>query len=166
MTDHSGTRWLDDREQRIWRTFMSASIELQAHLDRQLRVDAGMPVAYYEILVMLSETPGRSLRMSRLAELCNSSRSRLSHAVAAMEKSGWVSRCAIEGDRRGAVAKLTDAGYEALRQAAPGHVTEVRETLFEALTEEQVQVLGEIGAALKSRLKERGCSRYGRGENC
>lgn len=155
-TDHTPdaeVRWLTTREQKIWRAYLAASNELQARLDHQLRTEAGMPVAYYEILVVLSESPDRSLRMSRLAEVCNSSRSRLSHAVAAMEKSGWVSRCPLDGDRRGALARLTDAGLAALRKAAPGHVTEVRERLFDALTEEQLDMLYEISRALGDSLK-------------
>ena len=61
-------------------------------LDRELQRDAGMPHAYYEILVRLSEAPDRRLRMSELAEATGSSRSRLSHAVARLEAAGWVRR--------------------------------------------------------------------------
>ncbi|AUH42923.1 MarR family winged helix-turn-helix transcriptional regulator [Streptomyces sp. CMB-StM0423] len=146
-------RWLTEDEQRIWRLFMDAVRDFNAHLDRQLRRDSGMPVAYYEILVHLSEAPGRSLRMSQLAELCRSSRSRLSHAVAALEKAGYVSRCTTDADRRGSVAQLTDAGFGVLEAAAPAHVTEVRKHLFDVLTPEQQQKLGEISGAVKEGLR-------------
>ncbi|MGW6056062.1 MarR family winged helix-turn-helix transcriptional regulator [Streptomyces sp. NPDC055189] len=154
-TPKTDPRWLTPRQQEIWRTYMATAIALQTRLDRQLRTDAGMPVAYYEILVVLSESPDRSLRMSHLAEVCNSSRSRLSHAMNAMEKSGWVSRCAVDGDRRGAVAQLTDEGYEALREAAPGHVTEVQESLFDSLTDEQAEQLHDISQAIGATLRIR-----------
>lgn len=150
MTD---VRWLTDDEQRIWRLFMNAVRDFNAHLDRQLRRDSGMPVAYYEILVHLSEAPGRSLRMSELADLARSSRSRLSHAVAALEKAGYVSRCATDADRRGSVAQLTDAGFAVLEVAAPGHVTEVRKHLFDVLTPEQQRKLGEISGAVQDGLR-------------
>lgn len=155
MTNRTETRWLTAREQQIWRSYMTASIEFQDHLDRRLRAEAGMPVAYYEILVILSESPDQSMRMSRLAELCNSSSSRLSHAIASLEKSGWVSRSAIASDRRGSIAKLTDDGRDALKNAAPGHVTEVRECLFDALTPEQLDALNEISQTLKAKLRQR-----------
>jgi DNA-binding MarR family transcriptional regulator len=157
MTEHAETRWLTAREQEIWRSYMTASIEFQAQLDRQLRAEAGMPVAYYEILVILSESPGHSMRMSRVAGLCNSSSSRLSHAIAAMEASGWVTRRAIPGDRRGSLAKLTDAGHDALKKAASGHVTQVREILFDALTAAQLDALDaldEISQTLSARLMQ------------
>jgi DNA-binding MarR family transcriptional regulator len=144
----SETRWLTEREQEIWRSFLSASMGLSDALARQLQRDAGMPHAYYEILVALSEAPDRTLRMSELAGVRNSSRSRLSHAVARLEEAGWVRRRDCPTDKRGSFAMLTDEGYAALEAAAPGHVTEVRERLFDQLTPEQTAQLGEISDAI------------------
>jgi DNA-binding MarR family transcriptional regulator len=144
----SETRWLTEREQEIWRSFLSASLGLSDALARQLQRDAGMPHAYYEILVALSEAPERTLRMSELAGVRNSSRSRLSHAVARLEEAGWVRRRDCPTDKRGSFAMLTDEGFAALEAAAPGHVTEVRQRLFDQLTPEQVEQLGDISAAI------------------
>jgi DNA-binding MarR family transcriptional regulator len=145
----SETRWLSEREQQIWRSFMSATIGLTDALARQLQRDAGMPHAYYEILVALSEAPDRTLRMSELAGIRGSSRSRLSHAIARLEETGWVRRRGCPTDKRGSYAILTENGFAALAAAAPGHVTEVREKLFDQLTPEQVEQLGEISAAIQ-----------------
>jgi DNA-binding MarR family transcriptional regulator len=147
-------RWLTQEEQQIWRAFMSANTEFTAHLDRQLRRDSGMPMAYYEILVRLSEAPGRCLRMSELADVSLSSRSRLSHAVSALEKSHWVVRRPADADRRGWVCELTDEGFTALAAAAPGHVTAVREHLFDVLTPEQLATLRDIGRAISAGLRK------------
>jgi DNA-binding MarR family transcriptional regulator len=144
----SHVRWLDDDEQRTWRAFLAAQRLLSERLERQLQVDAGIPHTYYEILVNLSEVPGRTLRMSRLAEMSLSSRSRLSHAAARMEEAGWVRRTECATDRRGAMCELTDAGFAALRAAAPGHVEAVRTHLFDQLTAEQVTQLREISEAV------------------
>jgi DNA-binding MarR family transcriptional regulator len=146
-------RWLSEDEQEIWRAYMTANVEFSAFVDRQLRRESGMPMAYYEILVRLSEAPGRCRRMSELAEASQSSRSRLSHAVSALEKQGWVVRSPADGDRRGWVATLTDAGFAALAAAAPGHVTAVREHLFDVLTREQLEALRDIGRAISAGLK-------------
>lgn len=145
----SETRWLTDREQEVWRAFLSATLGLSDAMARQLQRDAGMPHAYYEILVALSEAPDRTLRMSELAGIRNSSRSRLSHAVARLEETGWVRRRDCPTDKRGSFAMLTDTGYAALEAAAPGHVTEVRARLFDQLTPEQVEQLGEISEAIQ-----------------
>lgn len=146
-------RWLSDAEQEIWRAYMTANVEFSSYIDRQLRRESGMPLAYYEILVRLSEAPGRCQRMSELAEASQSSRSRLSHAVSALEKQGWVTRSPADGDRRGWVAALTTAGFAALAEAAPGHVTAVREHLFDVLTPAQLATLREIGRAISAGLQ-------------
>ena len=149
------TRWLDDEEQRTWRSFVAASRLFWDRVERQLQQCAGIPHAYYEILVRLSEAPDRTLRMSELASTSLSSRSRLSHAVARMEESGWIRRLPFAGDRRGALAQLTDEGMARLAAAAPSHVQEVRSLLFDALTPEQVGQLREISDALTARLADR-----------
>lgn len=146
------TRWLDDDEQRTWRAFLAANRLLMDSLDRQLQHEAGIPHTYYEILVRLSEVPERALRMSQLAASSMSSRSRLSHAVARMEETGWVRRRECATDRRGAVCELTDAGMEAIRAAAPGHVEAVRTNLFDQLTPEQVVTLRQISEAVATHL--------------
>jgi len=146
------TRWLDPDEQRTWRAFLTASRALMDTLDRELQHDAGMPHAYYEILVRLSEASGRQLRMSELAELTGSSRSRLSHAVARLEAAGWVRREECPTDRRGQIALLTDAGFATLSAAAPGHVEGVRRHLFDALSPAQVDQLRRISETLAEHL--------------
>ncbi|MET0133456.1 MAG: MarR family transcriptional regulator [Kibdelosporangium sp.] len=145
-------RWLGPREQLIWRGFLGATGSFMEHLDRQMQRDAGMPLAYFEILAVLSEMPDRSVRMSELAALCRSSRSRLSHAVSRLEEAGWVRRRACESDKRGAFAELTDAGFEVLAKAAPDHVDTVRQHLFDVLTDEQLDQLEKIAAAIQNGL--------------
>ena len=142
------TRWLTAEEQRTWRTFLDATQLLFSAVEGQLQRESGIPHGYYEILVRLSEAADRSLRMSQLAEASVSSKSRLSHAVARLEERGWVERLDCPTDRRGQVARLTDAGLAALENAAPSHVEQVRRALFDLLTAEQVAQLDAISAAI------------------
>ncbi|MCW3839113.1 MarR family transcriptional regulator [Micromonospora yasonensis] len=146
------TRWLNPDEQRTWRAFLAASRALMDTLDRELQRDAGMPHAYYEILVRLSEAPERRMRMSELADATGSSRSRLSHAVARLEAAGWVRRKDCPTDRRGQIAVLTDDGFTTLAAAAPGHVEGVRRHLFDALSPAQVDQLRRISETLADHL--------------
>ncbi|MGC4889008.1 MarR family winged helix-turn-helix transcriptional regulator [Micromonospora sp. DT227] len=148
------TRWLDPDEQRTWRAFLAASRALMDTLDRDLQRDAGMPHAYYEILVRLSEAPGRRLRMSELADATGSSRSRLSHAAARLEAAGWIRREDCPTDRRGQLAVLTDDGFATLTAAAPGHVEGVRRHLFDALSPAQVDQLRRISETLAEHLTQ------------
>ena len=100
-------RWLDDDEQKAWRAWLYSTQLLQDRLDRDLTHETGISHAYYEILVALSETPERMMRMSELADRCLSSRSRLSHAVSRLEERGWVRR--RPAARRRAVRQPTPA---------------------------------------------------------
>ena len=144
----TGTRWLSAQEQETWRAFLGACNAFFSAVDTQLQHDSGMPHAYYEILVRLSEAPGRSLRMSQLAEATSASKSRASHAVARLEERGWVRRTDCPTDRRGQVAELTEEGFAALADAARGHVEQVRQSLFDALAPEQVIQLRAISEAM------------------
>jgi DNA-binding MarR family transcriptional regulator len=151
----SDTRWLTDDEQRTWRAYLAVTQQLQEQLDRELQRDAGLPLAYYQILAMLSEAPGRMLRMSDLATLTSYSRSRLSHAVDRLEEHGWVERKRCPGDRRGAFAVLTDAGLALLVAAAPNHVAGVRRHVFDRLTPEQRAQLDAICRTIADALPAR-----------
>jgi DNA-binding MarR family transcriptional regulator len=142
------TRWLEPDELEAWLSYVAASTLLEGALDRQLQRDAGMPHAYYQILAMLSEVPDRTLRMSELAAITQSSQSRLSHAIARLERKGWVRRKPCPADRRSTFAQLTEEGFAALAAAAPGHVCTVRRHLFDRLTPEQVEQLHGITRAV------------------
>jgi DNA-binding MarR family transcriptional regulator len=144
----TGPRWLSADEQCTWRDFLTASQWLFASVDGQLQRDAGIPLAYYEILVRLSEAPGRALRMTQLAAASASSKSRVSHAVARLEERGWVRRTDCPTDRRGQVAQLTDEGFAALSAAAQGHVEQVRRVLFDPLSAEQLHQLAGISETI------------------
>ncbi len=142
-------RWLTKEQQRVWRNYLAATRMVDSEIERQLQRDSGMPATYYEIMVSLSEAPDRTLRMSELAERNRFSRSRLSHAVSRMEAEGWIERRECPSDKRGSFAVLTEDGFAALAAAAPGHVEQVRTLLFDVLTDEQIQQLGEICATVR-----------------
>jgi DNA-binding MarR family transcriptional regulator len=146
----SGTRWLSAAEQETWRSFVAGSLAFFAAVDAQLQRDSGMPLAYYEILVQLSEAPEQALRMSQLAGATATSKSRVSHAVARLQERGWVRRTDCPTDRRGQIAQLTEEGYAVLAAAAPGHVEQVRRTLFDVLSPEQTGQLHAITDAIRA----------------
>jgi DNA-binding MarR family transcriptional regulator len=149
-------RWLDKDQQAAWRALLATVRLLDDALDRQLQRDANMPHAYYMVLAMLSEAPRHTLRMTDLAQMVQSSQSRMSHAIARLEERGWVRREQCPTDKRGQNAVLTDEGYAVLVAAAPGHVQAVRENFFDRLTAEQVRQLREICEAALTRLDPTG----------
>jgi DNA-binding MarR family transcriptional regulator len=149
-------RWLSDEQQRAWRKFTAVFTMLPAALDAQLQRDAEITHFGYWVLAVLSESPDHALRMSDLAARSNASLSRVSHVVARLEERGWVRRQPSEDDRRSNLAELTESGLDKIVATAPGHVETVRSLVFEALTGEQVQQLGDICRTILQRLDPTG----------
>jgi DNA-binding MarR family transcriptional regulator len=145
-------RWLTEPEHDTWLNITRLLLLLPTALDRQLRDEAGLPHAYYQILAILSHEPGRQMRMAELARVTGTTPSRLSHAVSSLEQRGWVERQACPTDKRGQIALLTDVGMASLATAAPGHVAEVRRLIFDHLTPDDVTQLGAITGKLLSGL--------------
>ena len=150
----STTRWLDDSEQGVWRAYLESTQLLMDRLARELDDDSELPLPEYEILVRLSETPARALRMSDIAQMLVHSRSRLTHTVSRMEARGLVRRQASPDDGRGVLAVMTDAGYQALVRAAPVHVESVRSHLFDQLEPDEVEVLGRALTKVRQHLRD------------
>ena len=154
MAPLSEPRWLDPVEMRAWRGHMRMSWLLAAAIEADLR-RLGLSHPDYYVLVQLSESPDRRMRMSELAEGIQWSKSRLSHHIDRMERRGLVRREDCASDARGAFACLTAAGLRAIEAAAPDHVESVRRHFVEALSEEQLRQIGDINAALITHLSAR-----------
>jgi DNA-binding MarR family transcriptional regulator len=149
------TRWLTEEQQVAWRGLAAVIHLLPNALEAALR-DTGLSYYEYLVLAMLSEAPGRTLRMSELAGMTNASASRLSHVARRLEERGWLRREPCPEDGRATLALLTDAGHDRVVQAAPAHVESVQELVFDALTADQVAELEEICASLLARIAPEG----------
>jgi DNA-binding MarR family transcriptional regulator len=126
--------WLNAEEQRIWRGLIGVHAKVTARLDDELQAAHGLALADYEVLVQLSETPDRSLRMSELASLVRLSPSGLTRRVDSLVRRGLVAREACTSDGRGSYAVLTDTGLSLLQSAAPTHVAGVRAYVIDPLS--------------------------------
>jgi DNA-binding MarR family transcriptional regulator len=150
------TPWLDRRQLRAWIRLVGILELLPGILDAQLRRDAGVTEFEYYVLAMLSEAPGRTLRMTELARQTNATLPRLSHVVNRLEGRGLVERYPCPEDRRATNARLTEAGWAKVQEAAPGHVANVRRHVIDALSDEQIDQLVAIGDAILARLDPTG----------
>ncbi|MDO9380701.1 MAG: MarR family transcriptional regulator [Nocardioidaceae bacterium] len=138
------TEWLDRGQQQAWRSFMGGSTVLMDRLDRDLRHEHDLSMAEYEILVRLSESPERSLRMAELAAMVSHSRSRVTHTIARLERVGIVHRQPCKDDGRGVEAVLTDHGFSVLEKAAHTHVQGVRAYLVDRAAPEDLAAIGRV----------------------
>ncbi|MGK5631569.1 MarR family winged helix-turn-helix transcriptional regulator [Streptomyces sp. URMC 123] len=140
METETATRWLSDAEQRAWRTHLDVNKLLMHQLEKDLQ-PFGLTNNDYEILVNLSESAERRMRMSDLAAATLQSKSRLSHQITRMENAGLVRRVNCESDRRGLFAVLTEQGMETMRKVAPHHVASVRKHFIDLLSAEDLETL-------------------------
>jgi DNA-binding MarR family transcriptional regulator len=150
--DDAPVEWLTDAEVSSWLSVVRMMTWLPWSIDHQLRRDSSLSMVEYQVMARLSQQPDRTLRMGMLADLVNSSLSRLSHLVKRMEDRGLVRREPDPADGRFINAILTDEGYEVLAKAAPGHVAHVRSLVIDVLTPEQLRRLGLSADRIMSRI--------------
>ncbi|MGH3320276.1 MAG: MarR family winged helix-turn-helix transcriptional regulator [Streptosporangiaceae bacterium] len=141
-------RWLGEAEARAWRGYRRMCLLLDAQVARDLARDSGLSEPDYDVLSNLSESEEHRWRLSDLAARMLWSKSRLSHHITRMQQRGLVAREECVSDGRGAFVVLTDGGMRAIEAAAPDHVESVRRHLIDLLSEEQIDVLGDIAGTV------------------
>ena len=144
--------WLDEDQEQVWRALLQLTTRLPAVLNRQLTADSGLSLPDMDVLVALGDLSEDRARVSGLARTLGWERSRVSHQVARMERSGLVCRLPCEDDGRGAYVGLTDAGRRVLVVAAPTHVAFVRTLFVDALDGAELRDLGTLVEALLDRI--------------
>ncbi|MGW4911991.1 MarR family winged helix-turn-helix transcriptional regulator [Streptomyces sp. NPDC004270] len=144
--------WLTPAELAAWMSVVRLITRLPWALDTQLQRDADLSMVEYMALAMLSEAPDRTLRMSTLAEVVNSSLSRLSHLVKRLEKRGYVRREPDPDDGRFTNAVLLPDGMRKLESAAPGHAAHVRHLVVDNLSPERLRRLGQDAERILQRV--------------
>jgi DNA-binding MarR family transcriptional regulator len=149
MTDD---RWLTADQLSAWKKLIAVAELLPGALESQLRRDADLSHFDYFAMAMLSEAPERTLRMSALATLTNSTLARLSHVVSRLEARDFVHRETCADDRRATNAALTSHGWAKVVATAPGHVASVLQNVIDPLTATDVvdldRIMGRILGAL------------------
>ncbi|MEU1528852.1 MarR family winged helix-turn-helix transcriptional regulator [Streptomyces fagopyri] len=148
-------RWLAAGELETWRRFALMLHRLPAALEAQLQQDAHLSYIEYYVLAGLSDQDGHRMRMSDLAVLANSEQSRLSHLVSRLERRGLVRREPDPANGRYTQAILTEAGHAHLAEAAPAHVAQVRDLVFDALDPAELDGLRTVAEKISERIDHR-----------
>lgn len=136
-------RWLDETELQDWMQIRRLLTVLPARLARDL-TPTQLSAADYEVLSTLSEREDHAWGLRDFAAKMQWSRSRLSHHAARMESRGLITRSPDPDDARGSIYHLTPLGLRTLQEAAPTHVTSVRERFLDHLTRDELATLGDI----------------------
>jgi DNA-binding MarR family transcriptional regulator len=121
-----------------------ALLEAHATLMRQLQTDlvnkTGLDLNDFDVISQLARAGGR-LRMTELAARAFSSRSGLTRRIDRLVEEGLVSRTTADGDARGVVVTLTDAGVARVSETVPVHLRAVAELFMAKLDNQELAVL-------------------------
>lgn len=147
-------RWLDEREQRAWRSFVTMQAGISDYTERQLRAHSGLSMADYQVLAHLSEAPEGRLRSFVLARWLRWEKGRLSQHLTRMQNRGLIRRERCATDQRGAVVVITGQGRALIEKAAPLHLADVRNVLIDQATPAQLDLLTELADQVRARLAQ------------
>jgi DNA-binding MarR family transcriptional regulator len=151
-TEPDEVNWLTADELNSWLSVVRLMTWLPWSIDQQLQRDSNLAMVEYQVLAMLVKSPQRTMRMSSLAEVTNSSLSRLSRVVKRLEVRGLVRRKPDPSDGRFTHAILTNSGVRILESAAPAHVAHVRSLVIDVLSPEQLRRFGRSAEQILSRI--------------
>ncbi|MDO5049041.1 MAG: MarR family transcriptional regulator [Actinomycetaceae bacterium] len=137
---------------RAWRIYIETTGRMQSEIDAVLHKGAGIAIADYNLLLLLTEAPERRLRFKELAQRMSFSKSRLSYQIRSLEKRGLISREAVEGDARGLDVQLTQEGMQTFKKAARLHEKHVQALMFDSISLQEAEVLERIFTRVAKKL--------------
>jgi DNA-binding MarR family transcriptional regulator len=134
---------IEETELSAWRAFINAHAAVINHIEQALEAEGKIPLSSYDVLVALSESPDKRLRMHELANKVVLSRSGLTRLVDRLEKENLLcrERTGAGEDRRGAYAVLTEKGLEALHQAWPVYANGILNYFISQLEPTEIKII-------------------------
>ena len=120
-----------------WSALLRVHAAVVPKLARALQ-DVGLPISWYDVLLVLNAAPDRRLRMTELGSRAVLSREHVSRVVTELERAGLVERQPNPDDRRSFFAAITPMGRERLRAAAPTYLAAIEQHYSHHLTEPEI----------------------------
>jgi DNA-binding MarR family transcriptional regulator len=145
---------LKAEQMRTYLALTEAVSLLQYAVRQQLQAEGGLSYVQFEILAQLADADGQ-LTMTDLADCVVYSRSGLTHQAALLEKAGLIIRRASPHDQRATIVDITTAGRTRLAKVLPGHIEVVRGLMFDSLSAQDVQNLGDIMSRTRDHMRAR-----------
>src|ERR1700730_11601215 len=123
-----------------WRALLEAHATLMRQLQTDLVNKTGLDLNDFDVITQLAQAGGR-LRMTDLAARAFSSRSGLTRRIDRLVEEGLVGRTTADGDARGVVVTLTEAGVARVAETVPVHLRAVAELFMAKLDNQELDVL-------------------------
>jgi DNA-binding MarR family transcriptional regulator len=141
-----------------WRSFLQSHASIVRELDAELMAVHGMTTRDYEVLLYLAQAPDRRLPMSALASSTMLTRSGITRLVDGLVAAGFIERVACPNDARISYARLTELGYEKLREAGATHIASIHRLFLEHFTPEEIDQLASLLGRLPGARQGGSCS--------
>ena len=123
-----------------WAGLLRTHAAVLPKVERAL-IPTGLPLTWYDVLLVVNAAPARRLRMTELGEQAVVSRERVSRVVTELEHAGLVVREANPDDRRSSFTVITPEGRRRLRASAPVYLKAIEEHFLSRLTDEETRVI-------------------------
>lgn len=137
-------------EMHAWAPFVIGVLHLLSTLDSELKVAFDLSHLDYGILMLLSQMPEHSQRMSVLAATFGVDPSNITYRVRRMEQRGLVERNTRSSDGRVVDVHITDDGLVLLSKAQLLHVQGARRHFLDHLDPSQRHAIEVIFSNLRS----------------
>jgi DNA-binding MarR family transcriptional regulator len=123
-----------------WEALLKAHATLMRQLQTDLVNKTGLDLNDFDVISQLAQAGG-GLRMTDLAARAFSSRSGLTRRIDRLVEEGLVGRTTADGDARGVVVTLTEAGVARVTETVPVHLRMVAELFMAKLDDQELSVL-------------------------
>ena len=134
-----------------WELSFTTTARLTERIEAALKCQSGLSMPEYSVLLMTDRAGEAGIRPSVLAHKVVFSRSRLTHTMKRLESRDLISRRPCQGDGRGGLVFLTDAGKRLFDEAAIVQRDVIRRLFLNEITPEEIDML----TGLFSRVSER-----------
>ena len=134
-----------------WELYFTTTARLTERIEAALKYQSGLSMPEYSVLLMTDRAGEAGIRPSVLAHKVVFSRSRLTHTMKRLESRDLISRRPCQGDGRGGLVFLTDAGKRLFDEAAIVQRDVIRRLFLNEITPEEIDML----TGLFSRVSER-----------
>jgi DNA-binding MarR family transcriptional regulator len=134
---------LDPQQLGTYFALMEAVSLLQHHVEQHLRAEGDLSYVQFQLLARLADAHGQ-LTMTQLADGVVYSRSGLTYQAGLLERAGLITRGPSLDDERATVVRITENGRALIGRVLPGHIQVVRRLLFDSLSDDDVQHLGDL----------------------
>jgi DNA-binding MarR family transcriptional regulator len=141
-----------------WRSYLQSHASILRELDAELVAAHAMTARDYEVLLYLAQAPERKLPMSALATSTMLTRSGITRLVDGLVEAGLIERVACDSDARVSYARLTDVGYDRLREAGCTHIASIRRLFIEHFSPQETEQLASLLSRLPGAQQGGSCS--------